>query len=153
MAEYVCNYSLIRFRPYRDAGEFVNIGVTLMCAELVLLDFRLELQRSARVGHFFPALDMSIYRDGLLALQGECKRWRDSVIHITAGQHATGEDIVRHIFGELTRTTESLFHLSNPRTVLAEDPAQKIDQLFAHYIRRQLTELLEVEEVLRQPIS
>ncbi|MDQ3814925.1 MAG: DUF3037 domain-containing protein, partial [Armatimonadota bacterium] len=154
MAEYVCNYALIRFLPYRDASEFVNIGVALACAPLNFLDFRIEVQRYARVSHFFPELDIIIYRAGLRALRAECDRWRETAARFQRRQPEQGEDIMRHIFGELTRARESLFHFSLPRTALASDPAAKLDQLFTYYVRRQfLAEPVHGEEELRRRMA
>src|SRR5665647_1135763 len=58
-----CNYAIIRFLPYPETEEFVNVGVVLACPSAHYFDFRMESQRS-RVTGFFPELDKSIFLQG-----------------------------------------------------------------------------------------
>lgn len=37
-----CNYAVVRFLPYRETGEFVNVGVVLYCREAGFFDVALE---------------------------------------------------------------------------------------------------------------
>lgn len=153
--EYACNYSLIRFLPYRDGGELINVGVALSCGALNFLDFRLESRRFARVSHFFPELNIDIFRDGMRALGEECQRWRQSAARLAARRPADGDAILRHIFGEMARPRESILHFGPPSTALATDPAAKLDDLFDHYVRRQFSDNHEPagDEALRQKIA
>lgn len=137
MKEYICNYALIRFLPYRDAGEFVNIGVALACEELGLLDFRLEFQDSPRVAGFFPEMDMALFRDGLNSLKNECERWRDSLDHISETPNGEKSRLMGHIFGELARPQQSVFHFSKPRTLLSANPETSLDNLFERYVHHE----------------
>ena len=41
-----CNFAVLRFRPYRETGEFVNIGVVLACPAARFFDFHVETQRN-----------------------------------------------------------------------------------------------------------
>ncbi|MBV9864659.1 MAG: DUF3037 domain-containing protein [Abitibacteriaceae bacterium] len=154
MAEYVCNYALLRFLPYRDAGEFINIGIALACGPLGFLDFRIEMQRWARVSHFFPELEISTYRAGVHALCEECNRWKAATGRLAAQPPDKRETILRHIFGELTRPREALFHFGPPRTILSHAPGDTLDALFGNYVRRRfVTESLHGEEILRRQIA
>lgn len=154
MPEYVCNYSLIRFLPYRDAGEFVNIGVALACGALSFLDFRIEPRRYARVTHFFPELEPAVYRDGLRALQAECDRWHEAAARLEQRNSGDSEAILRHIFGELTRAHESVFHFDAPRALLVSQPSVAIEELFTRYVRRQFPqEKVQGEEAMRRHIA
>src|SRR5690606_28382813 len=69
-----CHYSVVRFCPYPETDEFVNIGVVLACPIIGYLDFkRADLRRRGRVGHFFPELDANIYSAAMHA-------WVDSLV-------------------------------------------------------------------------
>jgi len=154
MKEYVCNYSLIRFLPYRDAGEFVNIGVLLACGELKYLDFHVEFKRYKRVTNFFPELEAKVYRDGLRGLKAECERWRREITNLSRYPNKDGEMLMRHIFGELTRAQESVFHFSMPRTLLTPKPEKTLEQLFTRYVQRQFpTDEVHGEEAMRRQIA
>ena len=57
--KYVCNYSILRFLPYPETGEFVNIGVVLLASNG---EFHYQLDRTRqRVTRFFKTLDHKIY--------------------------------------------------------------------------------------------
>ena len=38
----ICFYSVLRFCPYRETDEFVNVGVILACPATGFLDFKFE---------------------------------------------------------------------------------------------------------------
>jgi len=42
----VCNYAILRFRPYAETEEFVNVGVLVMCVQPCLLHFAAETTSS-----------------------------------------------------------------------------------------------------------
>jgi hypothetical protein len=56
MTKIACNYSVIRFLPYPESGEFVNIGVVVSGPQTGFLDFRIERKKFGRIGKFFPEL-------------------------------------------------------------------------------------------------
>ena len=35
-----CNYTVLRFLPYTETGEFVNLGVALACPDLHWFDYK-----------------------------------------------------------------------------------------------------------------
>lgn len=159
MTEFVCNYALIRFLPYRDAGEFINIGVALTCAPLGYFDFHIEANRTRRVTQFFPEMEKPVYSLGLKALQTELERLRQDS-GLTAGQtrlwaaNAQREDWTRQLFAELVRPREALFHCAAPGTVLTTDPEAKLTELFDYYVRRQWTDnKVTTEEKMQKRIT
>lgn len=154
MSDYVCNYSLLRFLPYRDAGEFVNIGVALSCGGMGFLDFRLELRRWARISHFFPEADIRTYHEGLRALNDEFGGWRFAASQLKAKPLEQREVMLRQVFGELARPREGIFHFGPARTILAVAPATTLDNLFEYYVRRRfVTEAIHSEEALRREVA
>ena len=159
MKQFVCNYALIRFLPYREGGEFVNIGVALTCAEQGFFAYRLETKRFARVTRFFPKLDSEIYREGLKALDSEFNRlYLESGME---GQNArfwtreiSREEWTRQLFAELVRPREALFHLGPPRTIMTTQPAKTLEDLFQRYVHQQFPEQKDgLEEKLRQQMK
>jgi hypothetical protein len=77
MNELVCNYALVRFLPYRETGEFVNIGVLVYAPEISYFDFRLAERRNRRVRAFFPEVDPAFYAASVESLHRELERQRD----------------------------------------------------------------------------
>ena len=153
-AEHVCHYALLRFMPYREAEEFVNIGVVLTCPEVGFLDFAVERTKFKRVTDFFPEFKpketVTIYRDGLGALLREIERFSLQAQHDRRFKHFQAEQL-RAAFLALTRPREAIFHFGSARTLLAPSPELALEQLFALYIERQLTHVPDSpEEHLRR---
>ncbi len=48
----ICNYAVIRFLPYPETEEFVNVGVILACPETRTIDYMLETRRRDRITGF-----------------------------------------------------------------------------------------------------
>lgn len=153
MKEHVCHYALLRFLPYREAGEFVNIGVVLACPELGFLDFAIERKKFKRITDFFPELkaNVAIYRDGLRTLDREFERLRLHNGQKRGFSPLANQSPIREAFTALLHPREALFHFGAPRTLLAMDPAQQLRELFENYIERQLTRVSNgPEEHLRR---
>src|ERR1051326_8698828 len=69
---YAFNYAPIRFLPYREVGEFVNVGVVVHCPQTTEFGFRLvPVKRTARVKGFFPELDTKIFKAALQGISRE----------------------------------------------------------------------------------
>lgn len=156
--EQVCHYALLRFMPYREAEEFVNIGVVLVCPPLGYLDFAVERAKFKRVTDFFPEFkpkdSVTIYRDGLTALLREAERLSLRAKHDRRYGHPQTAEQVRATFLALTRPREAVFHFSEPRTLLCQTPDVQLQQLFALYIERQLTLVPDSpEEHLRRELG
>lgn len=125
MKQNVANYAVARFRPYADVGEFVNVGVALICPEAKFSGYLLSASDFPRIRAFFPEFDIRIFKSGLHSL-GE----RLEAALSSRGLGATVG------FQELVRPREGLFFFSEPSTVLCEDPAAKLKELFEHYVQR-----------------
>ena len=148
MNEFVCNYAIARFRPYRETGEFVNVGVVLLCPQLDFFDYVFETRKHKRITDFFPELDYEVFKAGLSGLQKELTRVTARNAE-TSQLVLTGEAQVRvALFKELVRTRETLFHFSEVRTILAAEPAAKLGELFDFYIKRQFARDRDYQEVI-----
>lgn len=141
-----CNYAIIRFLPYPETEEFVNVGVVLACPSAHYFDFRMESQRS-RVTGFFPELDKSIFLQGRNHFRLEMTRVRRFM------DRASNENIMsfaaqefNRAFLDVVKPRESIFRFSGVGTRLAEDPQAALDELFRYYVERQFAQRKEYQE-------
>jgi hypothetical protein len=148
MNKSVCNYAIARFRPYRETGEFVNVGVVLLCPQLDFFGHTFERRKHKRITDFFPELDFDIFKTGLGGLLKELARVAGR--NDDTRQFVTDAEAQMRIaaFKELVRTRESLFHFSEVGTVLADNPKVKLEELFDFYIKRQFARDREYQEII-----
>jgi hypothetical protein len=148
MNKFVCNYAIARFRPYRETGEFANVGVVLLCPQLDFFGHTFERRKHKRITDFFPELDFDIFKTGLVGLLKELTRVAGP--NDETRQFVTDAEARMRIaaFKELVRTRESLFHFSEIGTVLADDPKAKLAELFDFYIKRQFAHDREYQEII-----
>lgn len=149
MNETILHYSLIRFLPYIEAGEFVNVGVVAMAPGAKFFDFKIESKKIKRVTDFFPEIrkNSDIYRKGLQVLASRLE-------HTQQVQSSEDADFSHGFFAMLARPRETIFRFSEPRTLLTENPIQELEQLFSTYIERQLHSTPNsAEEKLRQRLQ
>lgn len=149
MMDFVCNYAPIRFLPYRETGEFVNIGVAIFCPEIDWFDYRLEMRRSKRVHGFFPELELSILRASLASLDLELSRRRiANELQIYGNRLTRLEAKPRMLwFKDLIRQREALLHFGEPGVLIAKDPRDALNTLFLDLVRRQFAKPKEYQEV------
>ena len=142
-AAIVCNYAVIRFLPYPDVGEFANIGVVVACPQTGFFDFKMATRQWARVTDFFPELDSDLLHAGRKMFAAELQRVKTM---LTANRQpeqacmAFEQDAFRTCFRELVRTRESVFRFSPIGTALTENPAAKLEDLYAHHVSRQFAQ-------------
>src|SRR4051812_5999915 len=73
----VCNFAPLRFLPYRETGEFVNVGVVVHCPQTDFFGFRaVPLRKTGRVTGFFPELEAKLFRKALQGMTKELERLR-----------------------------------------------------------------------------
>lgn len=144
-----CNYVVARFLPYPETGEFVNIGILLLCAPAGLCDFQLA-RRRRRVTDFFQELEPDIFRGGLKYFQEELANFVRTSGTAEAGQtfFPAHERHLVEAFRQFVRPRESLFRFSEIRTALAENPREKLRQLFDYHVERQFAREKDYQETL-----
>lgn len=148
MRELACNYAIARFRPYRETGEFANVGVVLLCPEADYFGFAFEQRKYKRITDFFPELDFDVFKAGLTGLLKELSRVtgrENQAAQLVLGGQAQARIAV---FKELVRTREAIFHFGEVGTVLTTDPKAKLDELFQFYIKRQFATDREYQEII-----
>ncbi len=140
-----CNYAVVRFLPYRETGEFVNVGVVLFCREAGFFDIAMETQRRKRITDFFPELDRELFSDGRQTFQSELRRVKTLLCD---DAHKLDNEMRMGVFRELVRMRESVFRFSEVGTVLSENPAGKLAELFERYVNRQFAKTREYQETV-----
>lgn len=142
---HACNYAVLRFRPYRETGEFVNLGVVLGCAATRLFDFKIETQRHKRVTDFFPELIRENFFEARARLGEELRRLKrlmgDSA-RVPDGPTFDG------VFRELVRPREAILRFGEVGTILTEDPLKALEDLFERHVNRQFAQAREYQETV-----
>ena len=149
MEELTCNFAIARFRPYRETGEFVNVGVVLVCPQVGYFGHCFERRKHKRITDFFPELDFEFFKAGLNGLLKELGRMSTNN-HQTGPQLMFGSEAQARLaaFKELVRPREAIFHFGEAGTVLAADPAAKLEELFDFYVKRQFARDREYQEII-----
>lgn len=149
MNEFVCNFAIARFRPYRETGEFVNVGVVLLCPQLDFFGSVFEYRKHKRITDFFPELDIDVFKAGLGGLRKElgriCNQGEEKASQLVLGGEAQSRI---GAFKELVRPRETLFHFGEIGTTFASDPKAKLQELFAFYVERQFARDREYQEII-----
>ena len=122
----VSNYSILRFRPYAETEEFVNVGVLVECQQPCLLQFLAERAMPTRAKALFPKQNEQTFAAALEALRLEMER---------AKAGARDPKSVRMAFNETVRIRESVFRFGEVRTILTTNLQQLAEVLFARYVR------------------
>lgn len=128
-AQAVCNYAILRFRPYAETEEFVNVGVLMMCQQFNLLRFEAEKALPARAKALFPMQSEQRFAAALEALTLEMKR----VI-----ADAREPKAVQLAFSEAVRVRESIFRFGEVRTIITAKPQDLAVELFSRYVRMEI---------------
>lgn len=148
-----CNYAVVRFLPYPEAGEFVNVGVVAHSPTTGFFDFRLlPATRISRVRGFFPELKVEHYKDALKNCDTELKRMRDE-IGICGGasqQLAMDPAIGLKLFRELVKPRETVIRFSNAGTALVNEASDFLRELFDRYVLRMFAADVEYQEEVMQ---
>ncbi|MEO0414220.1 MAG: DUF3037 domain-containing protein [Verrucomicrobiota bacterium] len=157
--DLVINYATIAFRPFEEAGEFVNIGIVAVEAQSRFLSFRLlPPQRTKRIRAAFPELDLALYRTGirrieheLSALAIETNMWGgDESKRQGAGSPGQIDLFEKtggvELFQQLTRPRKASFFYATKGTRLTDDIDTAVDALFSRYVEHQNLTPVDYEE-------
>ena len=138
MNKVACQYAIVRFAPFVETGEFANVGIVMIAPGQRYFGFELELKRFARITHFFDDVDARLYKKTLYNLKDELARVNDLLkMHGFDKRLKTNQvDFAKGLFTEIVRPRETIVRFGEVRTVLTDDPARKLKELFAYYIER-----------------
>ena len=124
--QHACNYAMLRFLPYPETGEFVNVGVLVTCLQPCLLHFVAERTMPERAKSLFPKQNAQVFEASLEGLRQEMERVKGG---------ACDPKSVQLAFNETVRIRESVFRFGEVRTVLTATPQNLAEELFARYVR------------------
>jgi len=142
----VYQYSIIRYLPFSETGEFANIGVIALDLESDRVAFELAPKRFQRVRNFFDTSAHEAYGAAIDMLRVELGR----VAHYLP---AAGGWSGKSLFSEVTRPRESSIVFSEPRAIQSGEALPRIvERLFARYIKREFAAPESAESVLTKDI-
>lgn len=146
MSLVTCQYSVIRFLPYRETEEFANVGVLLYCDKLGYLGHRVEKSKHKRITDFFTELDSHVFTTGIKYLGKELNA-------LASGDHGDQDQALvgttsdlRQAFDYLVRPRRTLFYFSPPRVIQTESPGKALRELFQYYVERLFAQQAEYQE-------
>ncbi len=148
MKKIVCNYNVIRFLPYPETQEFVNIGILAYCPQIGWMDYLLEIRKTKRIKMFFPELDIDIFNAGKQNFTQEMNRlvYEHKDIDTRQWVLPVHQKYITGIFTEIIRPREEIFRFGEPATLLTDDPEKDLYNLFNHYVERNFTKQKDYQE-------
>ncbi len=151
MKQLVCNFAPVRFLPYREVGEFVNVGVVVHCPQTDFFGYRLVPQkRTARVTGFFPELDTKIFKAGLQGITRELVRVqaRHRLLPTNEEVAPAMAKVQMQEFLEMIRRREGLLHFGEAGSLMADTPEEALELLFGRFVERQFAQKREYQEIV-----
>lgn len=135
----IYQYSIIRFLPFTDLGEFANIGIIALDNQNKILKFKLARARFRRLREFFG-------EDAYRAYGAAIEHLRLELSSITTADRFWANWEPEKAFHHLTRSHESSIVFSDVRTMLSKDHiSDVVDTLFTRLIERQRQEAHDLD--------
>jgi hypothetical protein len=147
-------YSIVRFLPFLETGEFANVGIVLVAPSRNYFDFKLT-KKVSRISAFFDPIAINYVRESIKNAKEELLRVRRLSGRGDYSQHRLnfGESEPAEIFfKELTRRREGVVRYSESRALLLSDPRRELDELFEHYVNRGFVHRVYPEVVLEKRV-
>lgn len=154
MKKIPCLYSIVRFAPFVETGEFANVGVIMIAPEQRFFDFKLLIQRHSRITHFFEQLEPKVYRATMRNLREELTRVAGLLRQHGFDRRLKVNDVefAKGLFAEIIRPRETVVKFGEPRAVLAEDMGATLDELYGFYVERNFVTREYQEAVLERGV-
>lgn len=152
MKKTPCLYSIVRFTPFVETGEFANVGIIMMAPEQRCFEFKLMVQRHARVTHFFEQLETRVFRATMRNLDEELHRVAGVLRRRGFDKRLKTNDIdfAKGLFAEIIRPRETVIKFSEPRAILADDMKETLAELYGYYVERSFVTREYQETVLER---
>lgn len=130
----ICRYTTVRFLPYPDRDEFVNVGVLTAFPMLGTIDFKLEINHTKRITDFFPGFLRSDYK----RLAGKFYETFDKIRSgcIETPLLGTDDAAFNSFFELLTKQHDELFQFSKSRTCFTSSPKAETNNLFVRFVQQ-----------------
>lgn len=142
MKSLVCHYAVLRFRPYPETGEFVNVGVALVSPAAGFFGFRCERRRHARVTQFFPEIDARMFKATMRGICEEMERIENGA------SGSVGSRGFLPVFKELTRMREDVISFGEPGSLMACSPKKALEETYDRFVARRFAHAREHQEAL-----
>ncbi len=154
MTKTACQYAILRFVPFVETGEFANVGILLLAPRAGFFGHRIQTRRYARITQFFEGLDARVYKTAMSAVGTELDRFSRLLAErgFGAGADRAGAAFAQEVFQEIVRPREGIVRYSEPRVVMAENPATTLHDLFRHYVERDFATREYREELIERAL-
>ncbi|RKP50760.1 DUF3037 domain-containing protein [Trinickia fusca] len=135
--KHACRYTIVRFMPYPETGEFANIGIVLMSPTAKYIGYKL-IDRISRITAFFEELDANVVRRARKVYANELVRITQSIEKAFAeAPMGPSADFANFVFSELVKPREGVVVAQGDRVAMADrQPSEKLEELFEHYVGR-----------------
>lgn len=149
MNKFACRYAVLQLVPYRETGEFANVGVVIVCPNTGYFGFQLQTRKYKRVTDFFDSLPKHVYLNAIQVMRLELMRIAGVVQAAPKNNRA---DYVRKVFDSLIHPRESLMRFSAARAVITEDPEAELKRQFDHHVDRAFVTPEYVEQTIERRV-
>jgi len=154
MKKIACQYAIVRFMPFIETGEFANAGIVMMAPKDRYFGFKLETKRYGRITRFFEEIDNDVYRKALYNVKDELERAGNVLKTHGFDRRLKSNDLefANRLFHEIVRERETVIQFGETRTVLTDNPKEKLKQLFAFYVERNFISKQYQETLLEKSV-
>lgn len=120
-------YSFVRFKPYIETGEFVNVGLLMCEPEQRKLTYRLVPKNSKRVSDFF--YQSNIFESVRDTIDEELQ-------YIVTRPFSGSAQEMGQFFHHYVDVKEGIVQYSNATVGFVDNPQDYFDQIYNQYIQR-----------------
>ncbi len=155
MKKIACQYSIVRFMPFVETGEFANVGIVMMSSHERYFGFKLMTRKYGRVSKFFEEIESNVLRQSMVDLRNELERVENLLKShgFDKRYKSNDEQFASGLFSEILRTRETIVRFSAPSVVLTEEPKGELKNLYSRYIERHFVTKEYRERVLEGRIK
>lgn len=154
MIKYACQYAIMRFLPFVETGEFVNVGILLLAPRAGFFGYRLEARRHRRITQFFDGLEARTFKAAMSIVKHELDRVSQLLAQRGFGT-ATGEAEVtfaQDLFREIVRPREGIVRYSQARVAMTENPAAELAALYRRYVEHDFATQEYIEKTIEKNV-
>lgn len=145
MIKTIIQYAVVRFQPYPEIGEFVNIGVIALDPKKGVFRFKLAERHSKRVTDFFHNLDRRFYLNAVSQIKLELEARTKATLY----DPGKASDV----FSELTKPKSNLFQFEQVGALKAVNIESAVDQLYSDFIGHEFARARGYEEQLKARVK
>lgn len=147
-------YTIVRFAPFSETGEFANIGIVLIAPSLDYFDFKIQRKKYGRVTGFFGEVHPHVYRSAVRNLSEELNRMRSATTRERKqlALNFKEKSLTNLLLQEITRKKEGVVRFSEVRMVLAKDADAELERLYRYYVDREFATPQYIEQIMEKEV-